>query len=64
MAGVLDFAFCVCLVSFLPRVGTTTCSSGPQDRDTESETLSRVGKILDLSRWLLWGFPWGREEGV
>jgi hypothetical protein len=42
VACVLDFAFCACLVSFLPRVGTTTCSSGLQDSDTESENLSWV----------------------
>lgn len=49
MACVPDFAVCVCLVSFLPRLGSTTCSSGPQDSDTESENLSRVQKNLDLS---------------
>lgn len=49
MACVPDFAVCVCLVSFLPRLGSTTCSSGPQDSGTESENLSRVQKNLDLS---------------
>lgn len=49
MVCVPDFASRVCLVGFLSRAGTTTCSSGPRDGDTESENLSRLQKILELS---------------